>query len=82
MDNQSRIELLEDAFESLEEAISMIDTATRGSAVADKARMYIVPHLQSWLGTTQIGSIPDLIAELEDNAFDEDPDAEFEDDVL
>ena len=49
MDNDDRLEMLDEAREHLETAIDLISQAVRGTSEDARANAYIIPHLQSWI---------------------------------
>ena len=64
-----KIEELENAKYSLEEAIELIYGAVKGTHLQARARAYIIPHLESWLEEHHC-SIDSLIEELESDLND------------
>jgi hypothetical protein len=58
--NKERVEVLEEAREHLEVAIALIENAVRGTKEQERARLYILGHLRSWL-SRESTSIDNLI---------------------
>ena len=44
-----RIDMLQEAYDSLEKSIALISDALRGTSLNSHANSYIIPHLRGWL---------------------------------
>jgi|LSQX01.3.fsa_nt_gb hypothetical protein len=78
MDTEYRIDLLKEAYDKIEEAINLIENATRGSKMEDYAEAYTISTLYSILGQGNpydFNKISELIEGLgeEDEEEDETP---------
>lgn len=79
MDTNERISMLEEAQGLLEEALTLIRQAVRGTHVEDSAESYIIPHLKmrindqhEYLGREQ--NVAELIDALRESDDDDDED--------
>ena len=63
----TNIEQLREAQELIEQAIALIRNATADTSEEGRARAYTIGHLSTWAhDEQQIGSIPNMIAGLEE----------------
>lgn len=69
MDNYERIELLEDAQDKINEAISLIREAVEETDLEQSAEAYIIGHLANWANGNNPYDrhIPKMIEELLEN---------------